>query len=343
MIVLSENFRALFYAPFYAAFALGAFRDEGVEVVLRRSPTPAHASADLRAGLADVMWGGPLRVALAHQDDPNCDLVCFCDAVARDPFYVVGHPPADKSPVAVLQDQRFAPVSEVPTPWLCLREDIRRLGGDIGAIKLTLGRTMAQNVTAMRDGTIDAAQLFEPYAEELLYNGDGYMWYAAAHRGLTAYTTLITRRSTLTAKRDELLAMVRAMTTALRWIEDTPGQEVAQALGQYFPLVPDHILAGAIDRYRLVKVYAIDPVIRREGFDWLISAMVAGGALRAPIAFEACVDNTLAKIVAASIEPRTSSRQPPRLGNNGKPRPALRPPVNPRKKVKAPATAKPAH
>jgi len=29
-IRLSENFRALFYAPFYAAHATGAFRDTGV-------------------------------------------------------------------------------------------------------------------------------------------------------------------------------------------------------------------------------------------------------------------------------------------------------------------------
>ena len=39
-IVLSENFRALFYAPFYAAYATGAFRDAGVEVSLRPSPDP---------------------------------------------------------------------------------------------------------------------------------------------------------------------------------------------------------------------------------------------------------------------------------------------------------------
>ena len=63
-IVLSENFRALFYAPFYAALATGAFRDAGVEVTLRPSPSPAAAARALRAGEVDVMWGGPLRVMM---------------------------------------------------------------------------------------------------------------------------------------------------------------------------------------------------------------------------------------------------------------------------------------
>ena len=40
MIVLSENFRALFYAPFYAAYATGAFRDAGVEVACGHRPIP---------------------------------------------------------------------------------------------------------------------------------------------------------------------------------------------------------------------------------------------------------------------------------------------------------------
>ena len=50
MLTLSENFRALFYAPFYAAFAIGAYQAEGVDVTLRPSPDPAHTVASLAAG-----------------------------------------------------------------------------------------------------------------------------------------------------------------------------------------------------------------------------------------------------------------------------------------------------
>ena len=40
-IRLSENFRALFYAPFYAAHAIGAYDAEDVAVELVRSADPA--------------------------------------------------------------------------------------------------------------------------------------------------------------------------------------------------------------------------------------------------------------------------------------------------------------
>ena len=92
-ILLSENFRALFYAPFYAAYVTGAFKEAGVEVVLKPSPSPPAAAKALRAGEVDVMWGGPLRVMMVHDQEPGADLVCFCDVVARDPFFILGATP----------------------------------------------------------------------------------------------------------------------------------------------------------------------------------------------------------------------------------------------------------
>ncbi len=299
LITLSENFRALFYAPFYAAHAIGAFAAEGVAVAARDTASPGEATADLLAGRTDAMWGGPLRVLLTHQADPMSDLVCFCDVVARDPFFIIGREPRPDFVPADLAGVRFASVSEVPTPWLCLQDDLRRAGVDPASLNRLHGPSMAENAAALRDGRLDAVQLFQPYAEELLASGAGHIWYAAANRGLTAYTTLVTRRSTLNARRGEFLAMVRALHRSLRWIAATPGAEVARTLTHLFPAVPLPIFAGAIDRYRALGLYGPDPITRREGFDRLAAAMVSGGALTGLIPFETCVDNSLAEEAVA--------------------------------------------
>jgi NitT/TauT family transport system substrate-binding protein len=44
LLRLAENFRAVFYAPFYATQALGLFAAEGVELQLLDSPAPGAAS-----------------------------------------------------------------------------------------------------------------------------------------------------------------------------------------------------------------------------------------------------------------------------------------------------------
>jgi NitT/TauT family transport system substrate-binding protein len=294
-IRLSENFRALFYAPFYAAYATGAFAEAGVEVVLVPSPSPPHAVKALRAGEVDVMWGGPLRVMMTRDREPDSDLVCFCDVVARDPFFIIGAKPRPDFRFADLTGLRFGTVSEVPTPWICLADDIRRAGVDAEALPRIADRSMDENEAALRAGTLDAVHVFQPHAERLLASGAGHLWYAAARRGLTAYTTLVTRRDTLERQQDELLRVTRAVHRTLGWFARTPAMEIAGKLGDYFPDVAPEIFAGAIERYRGLSLWGSDPVIRREGYDRLHAAMRAAGALSRDIAFEACVDTELAE------------------------------------------------
>ncbi len=299
MITLSENFRALFYTPFYAAQALGAYAQEGADVTFRLSADPAKTAASLRSGDVDVMWGGPLRVLLTHDADPGSDVVCFCDVVARDPFFVIGREPRPDFRPADLADIRLGTVSEVPTPWLCLQDDIRRDGADPALIRRVTDQTMAANAAALLGGKLDAVQVFQPHAEDLLASGAGHLWYAAANRGLCAYTTLVTRRPVLDRKRDELLGMVRAMNRTLRWIAATPGTEIQRVVADYFPDVPPSIYAAAMDRYRALKLYNTDPITRPEGFDRLAAAMRSGGVLQRDIPFAECVDNSLAEQVMA--------------------------------------------
>jgi NitT/TauT family transport system substrate-binding protein len=298
-IVLSENFRALFYAPFYAAQATGAFADAGVEVVLKPSPSPPDAVRALRAGEVDVMWGGPLRVMTLHDTEPAADLVCFCDVVARDPFFVVGARPRPGFKLADLAGLRFATVSEVPTPWICLQDDLRRAGLDPTRLDRITDKTMEENEAALRAGAVDAVQVFQPYAERLIASGVGHVWYAAASRGRTAYTTLVTRRAVLAERADELLRMTRALHRTLGWFAETPAPDIVKVLRSYFPDVPSDLFAACIDRYRALELWASDPVVRREGYDRLHTAMRSAGALSKDIPFETCVDTKLAERAVA--------------------------------------------
>src|SRR6185436_4241973 len=142
-IVLQETLRGVFYAPFYAALSLGAYREEGVEVRFTSARTPSDSASRLADGTVDVTWGGPMRVMLTYDEDPKCDLVCFCEVVTRDPFFLLGRAPNPDFKLADLMRKRVATVSEVPTPWLCLQEDMRRAGLDPAGLDRVTDRSMA--------------------------------------------------------------------------------------------------------------------------------------------------------------------------------------------------------
>jgi NitT/TauT family transport system substrate-binding protein len=302
-MVLIENFRAVFYAPFYAAQALGAYKAEGLEVELKVAAELGKALQAVSAGEGQVSWGGPLRVMAALDQDPDCGYVAFCEVVGRDPFFLVGRTPNPGFAPGQLPKWTLGVVTEVPTPWICLQHDLRRAGIAPSAVKLAPGRTMAENTTALRAGEVDVIQVFQPYAQALADEGVGHVWYAAASRGPTSYTTFNTTRAFLEREPETALRLTRAMHRTLKWIAAHDGRALAEAIAGYFPDVPVTRLAACCDRYRSLGLWNRSPVLQRAGLEWLRDAMLAAGAIRTRFAYEDCVDMRFAEQVLREDPP----------------------------------------
>lgn len=292
-IMLQESLRGVFYAPFYAALARDAYAREGVDVRFVSAAQPGDAATAVLRGDADVCWGGPMRVMQAYAQEPGCDLVCFAEVVTRDPFLLVGREPRPDFRLADLLCLRLATVSEVPTPWMCLQEDLRRAG--IAPSRLARGShgSMAENVAALRAGTLDVVQVFEPFAAAL--EGEGHVWYAAADRGPTSYTTFYARRGLLAARRDEAERLVRAIARTQRWVAQASGAAIAAAIGGFFADIPQPVLARACARYQALGVWGRDPLLPRAGYDRLRASLVSGGFVDPGTPFDVAVDNSLAR------------------------------------------------
>lgn len=302
-VVLQESLRAVFYAPYYAALALKAYEDEGVDVTFMPAAPPGHAALGLLDGSVDVVWGGPMRVMQTYAQEPDCDLVCFGEVVTRDPFMIVGGSPKPEFVPSDLLGLRVATVSEVPTPWMCLQEDLRRAGQDPAKLDRVAHGSMSENAEALRRGEIDAAQLFEPFATELLETGAGHVWYAQAKRGPTCYTTLYARKPVLAAKREAFVRMVRAIFRTQNWFHEAGSQRIAEVIQPYFPDMPQQRLAAAIERYKALGIWGQDPVVSRSGYDRLRASLVSGGFVADGVPFEAATDNSLAEEVIRQAPP----------------------------------------
>ena len=298
-IRLSENFRALFYAPFYAAHATGAYAAEGLDVELLPSPGPGKAEAALLAGEVEAMWMGPIRIMKAHEQDAASPITAFAEVVCRDPFSLIGATPNPGFQLADLLGKRFASTSEVPTPWLCLEGDLYDAGIDPARLERLLGRAMQENVAGLASGEIDVAQMFEPFVELAVrpkgQQPGGHVWLPASERGRTSYTVFATTRQRLTADPEPFRRMVRAIYRTQQWVAAQPPEALADAIAGYFPALDRAVLAGSLARYQAQGVWADNPVLSEEGFDRLRRALLASGFLDRTVPFADCVDNRLAE------------------------------------------------
>jgi len=326
-IKLAENFRAVFYAPFYATHALGLFAEQGVSITLLDSASPGAGIAELAKGNIDVMWGGPLRVIKERDQFERTEgsLVAFCEVAAKDPFLLLrrwqgksaGRQTAEQTidlskqskleapsatdrtsklskqgePFALkdLVNLRFASVSEVPTPWLCLQQDLRDAGVDPAMLTRVADRSMQENLDAMIRGELDVIQVFEPYASLALANEDIEVVHAASQRGYTAYTTFISTFEGMERNHAGFEAMILAIEQFRPWLAAHGPDELARAVKPFYPHLDLDVLTQCLTRYHAAELWTCRRVISRQGFARLAASMLDSGYIKQATNYEDCV------------------------------------------------------
>jgi NitT/TauT family transport system substrate-binding protein len=285
---IAENFRAVFYAPFYAIRALGLAEREGLAVEWLPSDAPGGTIEEVKHGRIDAQWGGPMRVLKDH-DSPAPSLLCFGEVVGRDPFYVIGRERAGFQ-LKDLAAMRVGIVSEVPTPWYCLRADLEDAGVDTAKLQATTNLTMPQQLEALAAGKLDAVQLFEPYASRALADGNAIL-YAASSRGPTAYTTFITSRESASKHREEFAALTRATQAMLDWVGKVGPDELVRVTASFFPDVPQELLRSAFERYQRAGLWSRTTTVSKAGFERLAYSMHDGGFIKHRATYAECAQD----------------------------------------------------
>lgn len=290
-IKLAENFRAVFYAPFYATHALGLFAQQGVSITLLDSASPGAGIAELAKGNIDVMWGGPLRVIKERDQFERTEgsLVAFCEVAAKDPFFLLRRKQGEPFELKDLVNLRFASVSEVPTPWLCLQQDLRDASVDPTKLTRVADRSMQENLDALVRGELDVIQVFEPYVSLALVHQDLEVVHAASQRGYTAYTTFISTFEGMQRNHAGFEAMILAIEQFRPWLATHGPEELARVVKPFYSHLDIEVLTQCLRRYHAAELWTCRRAISRQGFARLAASMLDSGYIKQAARYEDCV------------------------------------------------------
>jgi len=236
-----------------------------------------------------------MRVLLHHDRDPDCPLICFAQVVGRDPFMLVGRNPNPDFRFCDLRNLKIGVMSEVPTPWLTMQDDLARAGIDPESLRRGPERTMAENIAALETREIDVAQVMEPYAALAVAKGFGHRWHRFSVRGEIAFTTFYATREFVSQNPATCAALTKALRESVAKIYAMPAAAVAQAVSDWFPDVPVGELTDAIDGYQRAKLWTIDPSITPTHLVRLKAALLSGGLITRDIPYETVVDDRFAQ------------------------------------------------
>lgn len=293
-------FHTPFYAPLPAGVALGHFRDEGLNVAAvtaanhGKSTMPALLDGDI-----EISLGGLMRsFELADRGGPI--VVHFAEVCSRNGFFLLGRTARPAFSWADLAGRSVLSFAEAPTPWQCMLTVLRRHGVDPGQVRIERTRPAPEAVAAFLAGHGDFLEQPQPVVEQLLIDGAAHLIASMGEAtGPVPFTSYMTTPAFLAREPDVVRAFTRAVQRTQRWLAGAAPSEIAAAIAPAFPETGAATLERAVARYHRQGTWARDPLLRREGYDYLEEILLAGGLISRRARYEELVDTAIARQVMA--------------------------------------------
>jgi NitT/TauT family transport system substrate-binding protein len=293
-------FHTPFYAPLVAGVGRGHFAQEDLEVTVVPAATyPRGTMQALLDGEIEICLGGLMRsFELADRSGPI--VVHFAEVCSRNGFFLLSRTPRPAFRWPDLIGKTVLSFAEAPTPWQCMLTVLRRHRVDPGAVRIERERPAPDAVAAFRAGHGDFLEQPQPVVERLISEGAGHLVASMGEAtGPVPFTSYMTTPEFLTREPDVMLRFTRGVYRTQRWLAQHGAPEIAAAIAPSFRDIEPEILEASVARYLAQGTWARDPLLRREGYDYLQEILLRGGLITRGERYEVLVNTGLAREVMA--------------------------------------------
>ncbi|MBQ7323079.1 MAG: ABC transporter substrate-binding protein [Clostridia bacterium] len=300
---VNEVTHSIFYAPMYLAEALGYLEAEKIEMELTNGGGADNVMASVLSGDADIGFCGP-EAALYVLIGGSTDVPTVIGQLTkRDGSFLVSRTPEPNFQWENLKGKEILAGRKGGVPAMTFEYVLNQHGLQDGA-DLTLNYDVAFNlmVSAFEGGTADYCTMFDPVAYEYEASGKGYVVASVGEAsGEVPYTCYIAKNSWLKKNGETAEGFLRAITKAVKYIQETPSATVAPYLLPYFEGVTENAIAASIDRYRAIDAWRTELSMTEDSFNRLQDIIENAGELSRRATLNELVDNTYAKAVYREV------------------------------------------
>ncbi len=298
-VKVNEVTHSVFYAPMYLAESLGYFEEENIKLELTNGGGADSVMASVLSGDADIGFCGP-EAALYVLIGGSTDVPTVIGQLTkRDGSFLVSRNPEPDFKWENLKGKEILAGRKGGVPAMTFEYVLNNHNLKDG-IDLTLNYDVAFNlmVSAFEAGTADYCTMFDPTAYEYEAAGKGYVVASVGEAsGEVPYTCFIAKNSWINKNKTSAEGFLRAVTKAVKYVNETPSDTVASHLTKYFEGVSKESLAASVDRYRAIDAWRTELSMTEESFDRLQDIIENAGELTRRAELNELVDNSYAKKV----------------------------------------------
>ncbi len=303
VVHVSEVTHSVFYAPLYLADSLGYFAEEGIKVDLTNGGGADNVMSAVLSGDSDIGFCGPeaaLYVLIGGSTDVP---TVFGQLTKRDGSFLVSRTPQPDFKWEDLKGKEILAGRKGGVPAMTFEYVLNNHGLEDGKdLKLNYDVAFNLMTSAFEAGTADYCTMFDPVAYEYEAAGKGYVVASVGEAsGEVPYTCFMAKNSWL--KKNEKIAegFLRAVTKAVKYVNDTPSAEVAPYLVKYFVGVEEASLAASVERYKAIDSWRTELSMTEDSFNRLQDIIDNAGELEKRASVTELVDNGYAKKVYGEV------------------------------------------
>lgn len=302
-IRLNEVTHSIFYAPLYAAYNLGYFEDEGLDVTIESATGSDASMTALLSGSADVVLVGPETVVYSQgtQDSP----VVFGQLTQKDGSFFVSRDDVQDFSIEDLRGTTIIGGRQGGMPAMTLEYIIEQAGLTIGTNTAAGEVNLRTDVSFPMIGSefvtsgCEYCTLFEPTATNLEKEGNGYVLDAVGEfSGYLPYTVFATKQSFLDDKSEQAEKFLNAVYRGYQYIATQSSLKAAEALAPSFSGMSTEELQIAVEQYLSIDAWCSSPVMTEQSFQKMMEIINSTSDTQYSATYSELVDNTIASKIA---------------------------------------------
>lgn len=293
-VKVAEVTHSVFYAPQYAAHALGYFEEEGLDVEINLVPGADKVTAAVLSGDANIGLCGSEATIYVYNQGEEDYLMTFAGLTKKDGSFIVSR---EKYKNFTLEDMKGKTVvggRKGGMPEMTFEWALKQNGVDPKKdVSIDTSIAFAAMSGAFIGGTGDFVTLFEPQALQVEQQGYGYVVASIGELGGTVpYTAYNAKKSYIKNNPDVIKGYTKAIDKGLLFIRDNSYEEIAKTIIDYFPDTSMTDLIKIVKRYKDNDSWYKTTYIAEEDFDHIQTIMNSAGELDKKAPYDKLVDTT---------------------------------------------------
>ena len=284
LVRINEVTHSVFYAPMYLADGLGYFAEEGIEIELTNGGGADATMAAVLSGGADIGFCGPEAAIYVEIGGSNDQPTVFGQLTKRDGSFLVGRSEQPDFEWSDLEGKEVLAGRKGGVPAMTFEYALKEQG-----VNATLNYDVAFNMmtAAFESGVADYCTMFEPVASEYEAAGKGFIVASVGQQsGEVPYTCFMAKRSYIDANPEIIDGFLRAVTKAIKYVNETPSDEAAEKLAPYFDGTSVQSLEISLESYKAIDAWVTNMAMEESAIDRLQDIIESAGELERRVNFD---------------------------------------------------------